>query len=246
MSNPLNEQTKQMQQSLAAYCRTGIDEPVEGVTPERVPEYRRLVFNVVRTALTSTYPLTENLLTTKEWAKLIQQFFEQHDCQHPQVWRMPKELIGFVEHHKEELQSKHPHILDLLSLEWLEVELYMMPDKPQPKEKSNDFWDEPWVWNPEHELRQFEFPVHTKNARFISTTDRGSHWCLAFRKADKSSVRFFNLSPLLALFASHSIENGVSPKAFLLTQTDLEVSLEAAMPVFEKLFLKLKEDGAIY
>ena len=65
----MKDQTIEQQQLLAAYCRNGVDVEILGTTDGRLHNYRRLVFNVVRDALSSTYPLTYNLLEIN--AKII-------------------------------------------------------------------------------------------------------------------------------------------------------------------------------
>ena len=75
MSQSLHIDTIEQQSLLAKFCRDGAEPSLEGITEGRLHNYRRLVFGVVREALSSTYPLTVNLLTNKEWSILIQEFF---------------------------------------------------------------------------------------------------------------------------------------------------------------------------
>ncbi|MEQ9186418.1 MAG: DNA-binding domain-containing protein [Cryomorphaceae bacterium] len=196
----LRDDTHRQQSMLATYTRDGVEPDLQGLTSGRLHHYRRLVFNVVCEALSSTYPLTVNLLTQKEWGIVCHDFFEEHDCAHPQVWRMPKELIAFIEENKKDLIKKYPHLMDLLELEWLEAEYYMMNDKPFKEGISADPISEAWHLNPESEILGFDFPVHLKNARFISNTDRGQYFCLIHRQASTGKVKFMNLSPFLAWF----------------------------------------------
>jgi len=67
MSQSLHTDTIEQQSLLAKFCRDGVEPSLEGVIDGRLHNYRRLVFGVVREALSSTYPLTVNLLTNKEW-----------------------------------------------------------------------------------------------------------------------------------------------------------------------------------
>ena len=196
---PLQADTKEQQIALAHYCRTGEFVALNGITENRVHHYRRLVFNVVKDALSSTYPLTSNLLTPKEWSILCQEFFADHSCSHPQVWRMPQELIAYAERQQTDLVDRYPQVLDLLRLEWLEAEFYMMPDRSFSDAVTENIFRDAWNLNPESQLVAFSYPVHLKNASFISRTDAGQFFCLIFRHPDTFKVRFINLSPMLAL-----------------------------------------------
>lgn len=54
--------THQHQSALAAYCRTGELPDIPGVVMENVPQYRRLVYNVIDDMLQNAYPLTYEYL----------------------------------------------------------------------------------------------------------------------------------------------------------------------------------------
>jgi hypothetical protein len=194
----LTKYTKSQQEKLASYCRLGDADGLEGTTVGRIATYRRLVFNNVRDALERSYPLTKNALREKEWALLVNDFFEQHSCSHPQIWRMPEELIGHVVRHQPKLQSNYPLIIDLLHFEWKEIELHMMPNQHIEPGNCADPLGDAWHLNPEHELMQFSYPVHQKNARYISASDQGTYHCLGFRDPFEGKVHFINLTPLLA------------------------------------------------
>lgn len=247
MSQLLHAETKAEQGKLAAYCRDGKEPKIQGVTPNRLHHYRRLVYNVALEALSSTYPLTVNLLTEKEWSTLCHDFFEQHPCQDPQVWRMPFELIDYTETHAPELVQKYPLLLELLVFEWKEVEYYMMPDQSFPSASGTDPWNDTWALNPEAEIITLEYPLHMKNARFISPTDKGQYFCLIFRQPETFKVKFLNLSPFFAwMLASMMAEPASLSDLFPVIQSqfklnDEQVLLQNVRPFYQKLL----EDGML-
>lgn len=241
----LRTDTHEQQSKLANYCRTAVPVELVGTTEGRLHHYRRLVFNVLKDALSSSYPLTVNLFNTKEWSGLCHDFFEQHACEHPQVWRMPFELIAFIDEHRPDLHQKYPVLKDLLWLEWKEIEYYMMPDRAQPS-SVDDFWNKAWSLNAESEILVFEYPVHMKNARFISRTDAAEFYCLIFRQPDTFKVRFMNFSPFFAwLLTTMTSEN--DSLASLLAQNQEQFNIgeaqinEHVRPFYEK----LKTDGMV-
>lgn len=247
MSRSMRTETIKQQQLLAKYCRDGVKPTLSGVTDGRLHNYRRLVLGVIREALSSTYPLTVNLLTQKEWSVLMQEFFEHHPCQDPQVWRMPFELIEYTKNNQPSLANKYPHLLELLHFEWNEVEYYMMPDRTRPEIKTTSFWNSHWVLNPESEILSLSYPLHQKNARFISISDKGTYFCLIFRQPETFKVKFIHLSPffawLLAVMKSDQVSldelTPVITKEFGVSDQD---TLKQNVEPF---FNKLKTDGMI-
>ena len=241
MSTMLKPETLSQQQKLADFCRSNVEPELIGTTDGRLKNYRRLVFSVVQDALGSSYPLSKNLLSTKEWDELCFNFFRDHRCQNPQVWRMPFELIDFTESTHSSLCEKYPWLLELMIFEWKEVEYYMMADLTFPIERSGDFWEDPWRVNPEMEIMALSYPLHMKNARFISRTDVGSYFCIIFRQPGTFKVKFMNVSPFFAwLIESMRLEPSklrdlvpVMESQFNLT--DIPAVKERIRPFFEKL-----------
>lgn len=213
MSEVLSTKTKDQQSRLASYCRTGVEPELEGTTAGRVSHYRRLVYSVVLDALTRSYPLAVNLLSDEEWTELCHDFFEEHACQEPQVWKMPFELIAYVETNKPTLTSRYPHLLTLLRFEWKEVEYYMMPDRDLPTTSSGDFWKDPWVLNPESEVLLLDYPVHIKNAKQIDASHQGQYHCLVYRNLENGKVHFMNLSPFFAWLINRMLEHSDAPES---------------------------------
>jgi len=222
----LNKDTRHYQASLADYCRTGDYQAIPGVKTAHVHQYRRLVYNVVDDMLQSAYPLTKGLLSEGEWDELVQEFFSGHACQSPQVWYMPKELYEYVaQQEAHPLIDKYPFLLDLLRLEWLEIALFMMEDKPV----ACDTKGELVVLNPEHELVHLQYPVHLKEAKHIRAADKGDYFLVMFREPDSGDVQFMQLSPALAMMIELLEESPMSIPAL-------------AMEICGKLQLELTQD----
>jgi hypothetical protein len=194
----LLETTWNHQSELARFCRTGHYNPIEGVNEKHVVQYRQLVYNVVDDTLQSAFPLTRNLLTPKEWNKLINDFFSSHPCQSPQVWTMPKELWAWITEKRPALLKKYPFLDELLWFEWLEIELFMMEDKLAGFTKEGNLKIDKLVINPEHHLQHFTYPVHLKNANYITLSDKGHYFLVMHREKETGKINFTNLSPFLA------------------------------------------------
>lgn len=204
----INYQTK-----LAEYCRTGVYTELPGVKQKHVHHYRRLVYNIIDDSLESSFPLMVNLITPKEWKKLVHEFFENHKCAHYQVWQMPRELITYMQDVEHELLHKYPCLENLMQFEWVECELYMMADIECKYPVNNKLdWSKPLVLNPEMNLELVHYPVHLKNAKYISLTQKGNYFYIGHRHPQTGKVIFTNVSPALVRI----IENlSLAPRLFV-------------------------------
>lgn len=201
-------ETLQYQKTLADYCRSGtLEKPLPGITPDRLPHYRRLVSNIFYDALERVYPIARRLLSEEEWEALVSDFSVKHDCTTPQVWRMPFEFYEFIKASDYAQTLKKPYLNDLLLFEWTEVEVYCMPDIPEPKaRKTGNFKTNAMVFNPEYELLQLEYPVLMTTDE-ASLKEKGLYHLLIFRDYEDRSVHFINLSVFMAVFVACLLED---------------------------------------
>ncbi|MBW6479645.1 MAG: DNA-binding domain-containing protein [Bacteroidales bacterium] len=199
----LKQDTKTAQSALANYCRTGILNDIPGVEDHRVHHYRRLVFNIIDDSLASAYPLTRNLLSVAEWDELVNEFFSSHPCQSPQVWTMPKEFYEYLIEVNHPLLTKYPFLQELLWMEWLEIEIYMMEDQKVNYQGSDISGIGKLVINPEHRLITLNYPVHLKQASQILPDDRGNYYLIMHREPVSGKVHFTDLSPFFTRMIEH-------------------------------------------
>jgi len=192
----LRKETIYIQEQLGEYCRTGVDPELPGITPGRLPHYRRLVSNVVSDTLFTAFPITVAALGEDQWNMLVQEFFVEGLPLTPQVWKLPFE---FYQHHAErETGTKIglPYLDDLLYFEWMEIEIHTMPDRAYPdfKEEGNLFQDR-LAFNPEFEIITLRYPVHTHPVRTVLELE-GEYYSLLYRMPQTGHVQFLNLSAL--------------------------------------------------
>ncbi|NQV02928.1 MAG: putative DNA-binding domain-containing protein [Bacteroidia bacterium] len=230
----LLETTRLHQANLASYCRTGDYTSIPGVNEKHVHHYRRLVYNVIDDTLRSAFPLTVNLLKPKDWTATMQRFFLEHPCQSPQVWTMPKEFYTYLYETQPDIVKKHPFLLELLLFEWLEVELYMMPDLPVEFSREGNLLTDRLVINPEHNLKAFSYPVHLKNAKFITLTDKGNYFLVMHRLPESGKVEFTDLSPFLVRMLELLTEQAYSLNE-LTSNTATEFSIEPDQQFYDQI-----------
>ncbi len=203
----LKTETYQHQSKLAKYCRDGKPVEIPGTTEGRLPTYRRLVYNVVKDSLESAYPIAFSFFEEETWEEMVYQFFSEHACQTPQVWKLPFEFYEFAVEKDFAGKYQVSFLNDLLYCEWLEIEIYMMKDIPYPAHrKEGDWFNDQIILNPEHKLIRLKYPVHLKNPKDISEDQKGDYFLLLFREEDTGKVQFINLSVLFTFLIEKIIE----------------------------------------
>jgi len=192
----LLEKTRRNQEKLGTYCRTGEDTGIEGARADRLPQYRRLVFNVVKSNLKNAFPLCAKIMGEEEFTRLVQDFFQLHDCKTPSIWKLPAELLEHARVHHLAEKFGRPYLDDLLLFEWMEIEVYTMPDEEiKPFSCEGDLLKDLLYVNPEHRLINLTYPVHMKAAG-EQEKNKGNYFLLLYREPGSGKVKFINLSPL--------------------------------------------------
>lgn len=218
----LSPDTIRIQQRFSQYCRTGEKTVLPGAKPDRLQHYRRLVFNVVKDALETAFPITSGFLPAKRWLVMVEHFFGHHPCQSYQVWKLPHEFYEYALQQKWAEKYSLPFLPDLLYFEWIEMELYNMEDLPVPACSQQGNWlKDVLVLNPEFRLLKLEYPVHLYPPAVVGTK-KGLYFVVQYRHPESGNVHFVQLSPWLA---------------FVIEQIHCQqLSLEALLPHAPTLF----------
>jgi len=202
----LHKETKEIQEGLGEYCRTGKDPDLPGITPGRLTHYHRLVQNVVKDTLDTAFPITLSALGEDAWRLLVEDFFATGLPQSPQVWKLPYEFYRYHAEQKTGTRIQREYLDDLLLFEWMEIEVHTMPDReyPEYREKGNLFLDR-LAFNPEHEIVQLNYPIHTHPVH-EAREKKGDYFALLYRLPDSGNVQFLALSPLNTYIFSRLLE----------------------------------------
>ncbi len=237
----LQESTYKQQSDLARFCRTGELADTTIVRPDRVGNYRRLIYNIVDDSLESAFPLTKNLLSDKQWDALVNDFFTNHACQSAQIWKMPQEFYQYFRDNNSLLKSHFPYLEDLLLFEWVEIEVFMMDDIEFPKVIADgDIFNDVIALNPEFKIITVSYPVHLKSAGEITSEDKSEYYVLLFREKETGKVQFIDLSAVYTLIIEN-IAKGLRLKDILrgiaghLNLDSMEVLFGNVKPFIEKL-----------
>jgi len=202
----LRKETREIQELLGEYCRTGEERELPGVTPGRIHHYRRLVWNVVQDTLDTAFPISKTALGPESWKELVRDFFKAGLPQTPQVWKLPEEFCLYHANQETGKRIQLDCLNDLLLFEWMEIEIHTMPDRtyPQYVEQGNLFQDT-MAFNPEHEIVPLQYPVHTHPVSQANGM-KGDYFALLYRLPDSGNVQFLALSPLYAYIINRLYE----------------------------------------
>lgn len=191
----LLKETYEQQLMLAKYCRTGIPQNLKGIKPENIHHYRRLVFNIASDIIETAYPITKSFMERYEWDDLVEEYFAEHSCQTPQVWRMPLEFYEYCLEKNIAARLNYPFLADLLYFEWLELDMHTMEDIDYPALKQKGDWmNDKIALNPEHRLVKMSWPVHTTAPADLDESSKGDYFLLIYREKESGNIQFMDLS----------------------------------------------------
>lgn len=189
----LTKETKEIQQQVASYCRSGENSEIKGITPNRLHHYHRLIHSILKDALESAYPIAFHFLDSATWNELVKAFIEKHNCQHPQLFLMPGEFIEFIEKEEIDTEKEYPFLLDLLRFEWLEVIVHTQKDEIIPNlAPAANLLENRLFFTPYLSLLQTDYPVHKLNEIDIAQFP-GSYFYLVYRE-ENGTVQYLELN----------------------------------------------------
>ncbi len=184
------------QGQLSDYCRSGELVDIKGANKDRLPQYRRLVFNVVKSNLENAFPICQKTVGEKIWSEIVFDFFKNHNCRSPYIWKMPLEFVDYARENDWDNKYEKPYLSDLLLFEWLEIELFTREDSKLPGiQEEGHFFENDIVLNPALRLEQFSYPVHHFDVN-KPLSGVGNYYILGFRHPESYEVKFMEISPL--------------------------------------------------
>lgn len=219
--------TFKLQQQLANYCRTGKETEIQGTKSHRLPQYRRLVFTIIVDSLQQAYPIAYDLLGDEIWRETVSHFFATHNCTENEVWKMPHDFLLYAYDQKLDEKLNIPYLIELLELEWTEIEIFGMPDVSISQHTIQDIWKETLHINPYLKILNFNYPVH-KLKKEENLKHKGAYFVLCYRDLDMLKVQFLEITALGAVILN-ALNDGMN-----LTQIVKQISEESALIIDQK------------
>jgi len=188
--------TYKIEQDLSRFGPTGNDTFIPGATEEGLRQYRRLLRNNINNTMVQAFPISRQVLPDEEWNELINLFFANHDAKTTQIWKLPAEFVTFVKENDYATLWSKPWLNDLLYFEWIEIEVYTMPDiEAEPFTLQGEIREGTIVVNPEHRLVLLRYPVHLYAVE-EAKNHPGDYFMMVYRHPETREVLFADLTAL--------------------------------------------------
>lgn len=176
------------------FCRTGKSHP-SFIHSEKVGLYFNRMKNRVHRCLQHAFPLTHHILQKKQWNLLVKDFLSKEEFPSPFLWKMPETFVSYIQKNKWGDQFHIPYLEDLVHFEWVEIEMFMMPDAPRKTfSRKGDILEDLVYLNPESRLLSYSYPVFEKK-KLPRPMDKGLYCVFAFRHPENKQIHFITLSP---------------------------------------------------
>jgi len=215
--------TFKLQQQLATYCRTGKAVEIQGTKPHRLPQYRRLVFTIIVDSLQQAYPITYDLLGDELFRGTVSHFFSTHSCTENEVWKMPHDFLLYAYDQKLAEKLNIPYLIELIELEWTEIEIFGMPDVAITYPVVSSIWHDQLPINPYLKILNFNYPIH-KLRKKKNLVNKGNYFVLCYRDLDTLKVQFLEITSLGAVLLN-ALNDGMNLSQ-IIAQINRESNLE--------------------
>ncbi|MES2798967.1 MAG: putative DNA-binding domain-containing protein [Bacteroidota bacterium] len=247
-SGNLTAETIKIQESLVEYCRSNFEGEIPGIRKDRLPNYRRLIHTIYWEALSDAYPIAKSLLPSDQWDELVDDFISNHRNPEPQLYKMPKGLIEFVEHKEYARIFQVPYLVDLLSFEWFEIEVHSMKDQATVLfNPDGNFMDNQIVFNPYQRIVQLEYPIHQLKTNDISLL-KGTYFYNVYRQ-ENGTVQYMEMNAFTANLLQQLIIHCTSYSVYEILATllfEMDINMKANITdEVHKFCALLKEKGLI-
>ena len=202
MSNKLPENRvhfKDLQLEFSSYIRDPKANPLPaGVKKQRMAMYRELFFNNINSFLISNFPVLHEILDTKHWQALAQDFFARHPCKTPYFSEIPEEFLIYLQEERNSNNDDPPFMLELAHYEWVEMAISIA--KQQAPEISTTLLDSPLdqeiALSPLAWPLVYRYPVQKMSPQFQPEQPPQQPTYLVVYRNKDDAVIFIEITPL--------------------------------------------------
>lgn len=229
------------------FCRTGRLPSSFTDIPKNLLVYPTLVRRKIERVLMRTFPLTYQILLSSHWNELVDRFLGTEDFLSPFLWKMSQTFVTFVQKGNWSILWQIPYLNDLIHFEWLEIEMYMMPDcDKQQFVQQGRILDDPLLVNPESQIVSYSYPVFEEK-NLAREMKKGVYFLLAFRHPIDKEIHFIGLSSFFQLVIELIQRAALTGRDALVTAAaHYQIDEEKALDKGERFLLELFHERAIY
>lgn len=201
----MTQDFRQIQHELAAWLRAeeGTENAFTGIEPRRLAIYRRLVHNNIRQFLQAGFPVLQQVLTSKQWQVITDDFIAHHHAQSPLFSDIGAEFVDFLAtFNVAQIESTDlpAWLFDLAHYERLEVDV-LHATFDESLASVTDLTDATQLYlNSTAVVAVYQYPVASISRTHKPEAPLKEPCCmLVYRKPAEQQVSFMQINTLTAL-----------------------------------------------
>lgn len=179
--------------------------------------YRKQVRRKINRNLEQAFPLAHHLLSQEQWDEMVDRFLAGELCSSPFFWQVPKFFVQFAKKMGYADRFHIPYLEDLLDFEWLEIEMFMMPNQVD-----------------ETRIVTYSYPVFQKQPMV-----KGVYHLYAFRHPKTKEVQFVRITPFYRR-VFELLKNSSKEEALMKAAAEFEIDVSMALLKGNDFFRKLE------
>jgi hypothetical protein len=200
MSNDALTPLAKTQYAMTAALRDPQLPAPEGVTPQALQVYRRLVYNNIEHTLAGAFPVLRAISSDDDWHARVQRFFAEHRCQNPELRHLAEDFIAWLDASAGERNGDPDWLAELCHYEWVELALASDPIELQRKTPQTQFsFERPPLLSPLAWTLSYRYPVHRLNAEYQPQSAPSDATYLIVYRNRSDEVRFMEINALTLL-----------------------------------------------
>ena len=188
------------QLALSRHLRDPRAAPPEGIRPERLALYGRLLYNNLQSLLAGNFPVIRATLPDARWHALVRAFYAGHRCRTPLFTEIGREFVRWLEDVRD--PDLPPWLGELAHYEWVELALQISDAAPPADARpldagsGSELLDAVPLLSPLAWALAYRWPVHRLGPAYQPAEPPGAPTLLLVRRDGDGDVRFAELSPL--------------------------------------------------
>lgn len=229
------------------YCKTGKRPPSVLTGKEGLKVYHQRVHETIKEHLAHVFRVTKRTLSAKQWDEITSEFIAKEEINTPYISKMPGVFLAFARKGEWDKKLGIPHLIDLLDFEWLEIEIYMMPDPLlENYRREGKTLDDVLYINPESRFATYSYPIFERISA-KKPPEKGVFPLMAYRHPETGKVHFVALSSFYLRTLDLINTSGLSAReALALAANEFSIPAAKALKTGERFLSDLLDKQAIY
>ncbi len=201
---------KHIQQTFIDYIKNPLEPLPVGTDARHMQVYRDLFYNNIYGFVSNAFPVLKSLYGPNDWGRVVDKFFQTHDCQSPIFVDIAGEFMHFLQQ-QDAKYLRFPFELELAHYEWQELVVAVASNEDsQNVLQADELAQYLMMLAGFTAVVSYQYPVHKISPDFLpqAVSTPAHNFCI-YRDID-DEVQFLQLTPLAAqalfLLKQHSYD----------------------------------------